>query len=189
MQNRVRRLVNDPREDDRIEVERLRQLISMEMQVHQKLHLEVAGSVVLPHRQEVDPDPQNFDDLDDDPEAEALNSVSNDETMPMPEHRPVPFPSNCLVPNHPLRTVELEVRKHQARSNLNALREVISEKSFQYSHVLRKAPKKSVKTRARTVIARLNNKITLYSRAYARARAVLVRLGADEATLQNTEFC
>ena len=185
VQDRVRRLVKEPREEDQQEVDQLRQVITAEFQVLLSLHVKAAESSHLPLNLDEDPYPQFFDDLDVEPESELeLGSASTDTPEMTPERRPIPFPSNCLPTGHPLQTVELNARIRQARHYLNALREVVAEKSFHYSHVLRQAPNKTIKTRARGVIAKLNNQITLYCRAYVRTRAMLVRLGADAATLR-----
>lgn len=109
--------------------------------------------------------------------------VPDDDEGIFVERRPLPLPSTCLEAGHPLRAIELEFRKDQAACYLKALREVIAEKSFYYSHVIRMAPSKGVKTRARSVIAKLNEKIALYGRIYARCRMVMVLLGADDRTL------
>jgi hypothetical protein len=178
----VRRLVREPREEDLKEVEQQRQIVTAELQVLMSLQVKATDSLQLPHSQDEDPCPQFFDDLDDE-QGEPYDAVSVENPEIVPEHRPIPFPSNCLPPGHDLRAVELDARKRQARHYLNGLREVIADKSFQYS-LLRRAANKAVRTRARGVIARLNNKITLYSRSYARARATLVRLGADDITLR-----
>jgi len=182
VQDRVRRLVKEPREEDQQEVERLRQVITAEFQVLLSLHAKATDSLQLPHNQDEDPYPQFFDDLDDEPEPE-LGSVGVEIPDMTPERQRIPFPSNCLPPGHSLHTVELNARIRQARHYLSALREVIAEKSFHYSHVFRQAPNKTIRSRARSAIVKINNQITLYSRAYVRARAMLVRLGADAATL------
>ena len=175
----MRRLVREPREEDLKEVEQQQQIVTAELM---SLQVKATDSLQLPHSQDEDPCPQFFDDLDDE-QGEPYDAVSVENPEIVREHRPIPFPSNCLPPSHALRAVELDARKRQARHYLNGLREVIADKSFQYS-LLRRAANKAVRTRARGVIARLNNKITLYSRSYARARATLVWLGADDITLR-----
>src|SRR5258705_464547 len=54
---------------------------------------------------------------------------------------------------------------------------------FQYCHVMRNAPTKPVRTQAQGLIAKINGQIGQSCRVYGRARAALVRLNADEATL------
>jgi hypothetical protein len=139
---------------------------------------------------EEDPMGEHYDNIDDDdgsrnvPEdvAGQVPVPNNQENIP-PERRYLPMPSSCLEVGHPLREIELRFRKDQAARYLKALREVIAEKSFHYTHVLRVAPTKAMRTRARTIIAKLNEKIALYSRIYARCRMTMVRLGADDRTL------
>ncbi len=81
------------------------------------------------------------------------------------------------------RAQELDVRTAQAAKLLGKIREAVAEKSFQYSHIQRQAPKKSVKTRSRTVIGKLNHQLALLSKIYGRNRARLVRLGAPAGVL------
>ncbi|KAF8815690.1 hypothetical protein BYT27DRAFT_7079225 [Phlegmacium glaucopus] len=117
------------------------------------------------------------------PEGQPHAAPPVNSEVSAPELHQVVMPSNMLEDGHPLRSVELSLRKQQAERYLNALREAIADKSFQFSHVMRHAPKKSVRTRARTIVGKLNDRISLYSRIYKRCRAALVLLGADEETL------
>ena len=80
--------------------------------------------------------------------------------------------------------IELALRKNQARSHLHQLRELIAEKSFQYSDVLRKAPRKGVRTRARGTLKEINTRISFHCQVYSHCRTRLIQLGADELTLQ-----
>ena len=66
---------------------------------------------------------------------------------------------------------------------LAALRDAISQKSFQYSHVMRSALTKSVQTRSRMSVINISEQISQYSRVYCQARAAMVQLGADEKML------
>lgn len=195
IQDRVRRLGKEPREDDRQEVERLRQILVAELS--QLLTLENKALAAIP-RAVVSPgddlEADLFDNLDDETEGVLhLTDVprptttvtdqplSSAPTMP-PERQPISLPSNSLQ-SHPLLEVELLFRKQQAERYLTALRETIAEKSFHFSHVMRVAPKKSVRTRARAIIVKLNERISLYSRVYTRCRGALVRLNADSTIL------
>ena len=137
-------------------------------------------------------DPTAFDNLDDDlvepgagPECRARRKDNPDDIeMLPPERRTIMLPSTHFINGHPDRKVELTLRIKQATQYLAAIREAVAEKSFQYSHVMRKSPSKGVRTRSRTVIAKLNERIALRCRIYSRARSALVRLGADEDTLK-----
>jgi hypothetical protein len=222
VQDRVRRLGKEPREVDRREVERLREILVAELSQMHSLEnqalLAIPQTAIAPTDNE---DVELFDNLDEGSETvvppsdqilpsspnpvsishsqtqnsreelidvgtpitiPALPSSDHTPTMISPEQQQISMPSNSLQ-DHPLRDTELSLRKQQADRYLNALRETIAEKSFHYSHVLRIAPKKSVRTRARAIIAKLNESISLYSRIYTRCRVALVRLHADEALL------
>ena len=132
-----------------------------------------------------------FDQWDDDHDAEepedarqrpapatACNPADPNEIIP-PERRPLILPSTHLPQGHPLRDVELRLRIARADAQLAAIREAVAEKSFQYSHILKAAPTKAVRTRSRTAIAKLNTRLILYCRLYGRTRAALVRLRAN----------
>jgi hypothetical protein len=56
---------------------------------------------------------------------------------------------------------------------------MIAEKSFQYSNVIRVAPRKSIRTRARMALVELDRRISFHCRAYKRCRAAMIRLGAN----------
>jgi hypothetical protein len=121
-------------------------------------------------------------------------SASPAQTIPdiCPELRRINFPSlfssqsrgdNGDASMRQFRPIELQHRKYHAASLLGKLREVIAEKSFQYSHVIRKAHKKAVKTRSRARVSNLSDTIALIAKAYERNRLAMVRLDADQYTL------
>jgi hypothetical protein len=85
--------------------------------------------------------------------------------------------------NNQYGQVELDLRLDQAARIISGLRDLIAEKSFQFSDVIRVAPRKGVRTRARSTIAKLNNHIAYHCRVYNHCRAALVKLGANDATL------
>ena len=80
--------------------------------------------------------------------------------------------------------VEISLRKKQASRQLNQLRELIAEKSFQYSHVIQAAPRKGVRTRAQTKVKELDHKIALQAQIYSHCRSCLLALGCDAEMLQ-----
>jgi hypothetical protein len=137
-----------------------------------------------------DPDAESFEDLDNDtenpnpsgPDAK-IGAADSDGFVSPPEHRPLNLPSHNLINNHPHRKVELSLRIKQATRYLSAVREAVAEKSFQYSHVMRGTHSKGIRTRSRAVIGKASDRISHYCRVYTRARAAMVRLGADERTL------
>ncbi|KAF8816593.1 hypothetical protein BYT27DRAFT_7076625 [Phlegmacium glaucopus] len=101
----------------------------------------------------------------------------------LPENRYISMPSTWGPEDNPSRVMELELRMEQAARTLKLLRDLIADKSFQFSHIIRVAPRKSVHTRARSAIAQLNYRIGYHCRIYGRCRSALVKLGADTATL------
>jgi hypothetical protein len=113
--------------------------------------------------------------LDDTPEEPEPDSQArpdynpNDVDVLPPEHKVVMLPSTHLPASHPDCKEELTLRIKQATQYLAAIREAVAEKSFQYAHVMRKAPSKGVRTRSRTVIAKLIERIALRCRVYGRA--------------------
>jgi len=124
---------------------------------------------------------KEFDHLDDDVSGDALSAVGDSE-MPTIEHRRLPLPSyHNAGSKH--AGLELRLREMQADRLLDSIRSSVAEKSFQYSHVIRKAPRKGVNTRARSVIGKINSKIAGLCTAYNRCQSAMIRLGADEETL------
>ena len=190
LQDKVRRLAKDPREEARSEVERLRQRLTAEFLVLHTYPNSLGLSGEGHSSGAEDADPSAFDNLDDEsnevgagPDSDSERQVQQDNDMLPPEQRSVILPSSHLQIGHALGKKELALRVKQAARYLAAIREAVAEKSFQYSHVMRKAPSKSVRTRSRASISNLNNRIALCCRVYGRARTALVQLGADDKTL------
>jgi len=91
----------------------------------------------------------------------------------------IPLPSNGNVDvGH--KNLEIAFRSSRAEHHLARIRELIAEKSFQYSHVMRVSPRKGTTTRSRASIKKLNTEIALHCRMYARCRARLILLGGDK---------
>lgn len=113
------------------------------------------------------------------PDRQSINTTLG----PVPiEDQLIALPSNGnVIDIH--RTLEQTHRISQADYQLNRIRDLIAEKSFQYSHVNRVAPRKSVKTRSRAVVKKLNHQIASHCRVYSRCRSCLITLGADHLTL------
>jgi hypothetical protein len=114
--------------------------------------------------------------------APASLSGPTDTNIPI-ERQIIGLPSNNNVtPGH--ADTELILRKTQAKTHLNHLRELIAEKSFQYSDLIRPAPRKGVVTRARSALKNITQRILFHSQVYTRCRQRLLYLGADATTLQ-----
>lgn len=96
------------------------------------------------------------------------------------EDQIIPLPSNGNVGREYI-PLELSHRILNAERHLNRVRELIAEKSFQYSHVIRAAPRKAVNTRSRTQVKKLNLQISINCRLYTHCRSRLITLGAQPA--------
>lgn len=94
----------------------------------------------------------------------------------------IPLPSNGNVSQEYVK-LELQYRLSYADYHLNRIRDLIAEKSFQYSHVIRNSPRKAVNTQSRAAVKRLNLDITVQCRLYSQCRSRLASLGADPATI------
>ena len=99
------------------------------------------------------------------------------------EHQLILLPSTGRVPDH-VRQVELSLRLQHADRHLSRLRELIADKSFQYSHVMREAPTTGVITKSRLVVKNLNHEIARHCRIYNHSHSRLLLLTADPHTLQ-----
>ena len=161
-------------------MERLRQILTAEFLLLQTL-LDARGEGSTGDNGNTDDgDPTAFDNLDDNPDEPEPESHARpgytliDVDVLPPERKIIMLPSTHLLAGHPDREVELTLRIEQATRYLAAIRESVAEKSFQYAHVMRKAPSKDVRTRSRTVIAKLNERIAMRCRVYERARSALV---------------
>lgn len=118
--------------------------------------------------------------------AAAFNELAGSNSvirLVQPERKIVSLPSTWTSADNYLRQLELDLRIAQAARVLSALRDLIAEKSFQFSHVIRVAPRKGVRTRARSVIAKINDRISYNCRVYDRCRATMVKLNADDTVL------
>ena len=134
---------------------------------------------LLPH----EPLPPAFNNVDGLGAAGTRVSAATVPAIVPPEYKRLSIPSTWHSMDNIYCPIEMKLRMAQADKTLQNLRNTIADKSFQYSHVIRVAPRKGVRTRARTAIAKLNCLITYYSHVYSQCRAAIVRLGADNTTL------
>ena len=186
IQDRVRRLNHEPRENARLEVDRLRQTLTTDLLSLQSVRMSQEAVSILDAGDIGNECPDEFDDLDGDanlPEQPFHRAELAEEDLLPPERRPVVLPSTHMPNNEALRKAELRLRMRQVSRYLTSVREAIAEKSFQYSHVMRVAPSKGVRTRSRAIISKINERLGYCCRMYGCARGALVRLNADENTL------
>ncbi|KJA12757.1 hypothetical protein HYPSUDRAFT_210154 [Hypholoma sublateritium FD-334 SS-4] len=80
---------------------------------------------------------------------------------------------------------ELLMRRKTADALLNQIRELIADKSFRYTEHIRAAPRKGVRTRARTTLVDLDRQLSFLCQVYSYCRGRMVVLGADRELLTN----
>jgi hypothetical protein len=173
LQDHLRRLRTNPGEDDLKRIEQLRGSINAEFVELEALQRGVsdipASFSIMPEKDDIfafdnlDEEEAAFDSDDDHP-ASDQNHPAPASGLVSPEFRTLALPSTFHDPYPPHCAVELTLRTQQALQQLNALRGAIADKSFQYSHIIREAPRKNVRTRARSGISKLNNIISFHCR-------------------------
>ena len=187
----VRQLKRYPWEETGREVERLRQKLSAELLLLESLRSAYTDDGIISPEvfgdKKADESADEFNDLDDEehsgPDQDVPRSLPLVEDRQLPECKTLILPSTHMPDAHLLRRAEFALRIAQVKQNLVAIREAVAEKSFQYCHVMWSAPTKSVRTRARASISKINAQISYCCRVYGRARAALVLLNADEEVL------
>ena len=201
VQDRVRRAVSEANENDQRDIDRMRQVILAQFAILDRIY---PSSDTADNQAVTDlhnHDEMKFDNLDEEetwidadisssklpagPQAFPSPPSSDDDIVHVdpPEKRKLPLPSTFKRTDDLLRNAEVESRLLQAGKILAVLRDLIAEKSFLFSHVIRIAPRKGVRTRARSEIAKLNDKIGYYCRVYTYCRIALVHLGANNEIL------
>ncbi|KAF8801026.1 hypothetical protein BYT27DRAFT_7227064 [Phlegmacium glaucopus] len=188
-----------PGSSNRDAIEREREgLTGLMLQLKQAQQLAEVSETIGPPL--VQPDiPQTWDKIANEPvpispetiiqsaPAPALPSPSMDRNTsasigPLPiEEQLLCLPSNGNV-SAVHRELELSHRISLANHYLNGLQNLIVEKSFQFSHVIRVSQRKGVTTRSRASVKKLNLDIAVHCRMYAHCRAWLIALGANAAT-------
>ena len=90
------------------------------------------------------------------------NSSNSVRVAPIPiEEQLLSLPSNGNIDSiH--QELECAHRISLAEQHLNQIRNLIAEKSFQYSHLIRVAPRKAIATRSRAAVTRLNQQIAFH---------------------------
>ncbi len=168
-------------------MERLRNLLLTQFQILLTLQSQTLPAIQVEKITVENQLPDDFDDLDENLQSlpsVTLNAPASASMSDVrPENRKIPLTRSCFAQGHPLRNVELNLRMRYAGHYLNTLREMIVEKSFHYSHIIRVTPNKGVRTRARVIIVKLNQRIALYCRMYSRCRSEMVHLDIDQDSL------
>jgi hypothetical protein len=167
------------RHGDEGDIKQLQESLHAEFAALELLSKSIPGISGIGQNPRADPTPSVFDDLDDDDEGIQQQGIQiphyegemvpeADEAVPI-QLIPITMPSTLqLPPAHPYCVLELGIRKTQANQHLNALKEVIADKSFQYSHVIRPPTSRAMQSRARSAIGKFNDKISFHCRIYTR---------------------
>ncbi|PPR08061.1 hypothetical protein CVT24_010959 [Panaeolus cyanescens] len=107
----------------------------------------------------------------------SLPAASWNKDSSLAEFQPLSLPSSRNVDSS-LAPIELQLRIRQATTQLNKIRDLIAEKSMQFSHVQRNAPTTAIKTRSRQKVKNITAELKLHSRIYSRCRERLTYLDA-----------
>lgn len=188
MRDKVRRLGKSPHMSDTQAVEREREALTSHMVTLTQLQNaadiadhDIASSWINRDNEGEFDTPGELDD--DTASAAAAASAAGPSNLPATSTISVEEQQVYLPRHGHLAEVEIKLRKCQASRLLHQLRELIAEKSFQYSHIMRAAPRKGVRTRSRAVVHELVNKISLHARMYNHCRSRLLALDCDADTL------
>ena len=181
IQDKVRHLGENANDTEQQSIERQREMLALlllRLKNSEHLHLEENPSFTTPSNEEAE-----YDHADAEvPMPSSVNLSTNEVQSMFHGDNPIP-PEREMISlpyNDNFRDLEVNLRKKQAHRQLNRLRELIANKSFQYSHVIRKAPRKEVRTRGRKDIKKITHEIALHARIYSRCRDRLITLGCDE---------
>jgi hypothetical protein len=102
-----------------------------------------------------------------------------------PECSAIALPSALLdrsphrIPLARLLQREFELRKGHANDALSSIRKIIGQQAFQVKKVLRNAPDKVHRTRARTTYQAVQRELVLQCRIYMRTRRAMINLGLE----------
>lgn len=124
--------------------------------------------------------------LDDETEYDEYDELTAETATQLTpiERSTIVLPSNGNVETNPsARDLEIKFRTIQAQSQLNHLRDLIADISFQFSHVIRGQIRKNIRTRSQKRVKSLHNELTLHARIYSRCRNHLVALECGQAIL------
>ena len=135
---------------------------------------------VMPHSSGNEPFVEDEGEFD-----EVEESASACDKAPQPtrdvsgvEREVLTIPSNGNVGGDAVQ-VEIHHQTKQARRQINRLRDIVADISFQYSHIIRDAVRKSVRTTAQKRVKSLHNDFVLHARIYSWCRSRLLALSGD----------
>jgi len=99
------------------------------------------------------------------------------------ERHVLTLPSNGNV-SEDVAALEIRERAKQARRQIARLRDLIADISFQYSHVVRNAPRKGFRTAAQKRVRVLHHELSFNARLYSQCRSRLITLNCGERLLR-----
>ena len=114
--------------------------------------------------------------------ASSNSNIPQIDDLSYLQNRKLVLPSN-LNANPQYSKDELSIRQEQASGKLNHLRDLIAEKSFQYSGVIR-VGRKHMKLHSRDLIRKINHQIAIHCSVYNRCCTKMIILGADSSLMQ-----
>lgn len=170
-----------PRQEEVDVIEKLRDALVPLMQ--QLSELQLLAGIVLPLSQssQIPVDETEYDAIADEylpNTADALGIFTPDTTssqsLPI-ERQPITLPSNNAAA-HQHRELEVTARIQHADEQLQRLRDLIADISFQYSHIIRAATHKPMRLRGHAKVRTLTHQLVHYARTYSRCRQCLLAL-------------
>ena len=174
LQDSVRR--SSPEDQEIIDAER-ESLAAMFVHLN---NLQMAAGVIEHPANEkpISDDETEYDEYDEleEPIAKPVTDIT-----PI-ERKVIVLPSNGNVKTN-VADLEIKFRIMEAQTQLNKLRDLIADISFQFSHVIRGQIRKKIRTRSQKRVKSLHNKLTLHARIYTRCRNYLVALNCGDSIL------
>lgn len=183
IQDRVRRLGAHPDGDEQRLVEKKRQMLSTMMvrlkELQDLAKITTKLGTVEPINEEEE---GQFDDNVQSPDNPNAGGQKTSLEPGAVERHVLTLPSNGNV-NEDVASLEIRDRVKQARRQITQLRDLVADISFQYSHVVRNAPRKSYRTAAQKRVRVLHNDLSYHARIYTQCRNRLITLSCEESLL------
>lgn len=185
----MRRAGAHPDDDDLQLIERKRQALTAMLVKLKRLQNEArVTSSSDGHEPAIEDDEGRFDEItttEDEADPENIpDAREHGKNLGVAEREILALPSNGNVQSPEMAQLEIGERIKQARRQISRLRDIIADISFQYSHVVQNAPRKSNRTAAQKRIKALHNNLAYNARIYSRCRSRLMTLHCDEDVLR-----
>jgi hypothetical protein len=182
----VRRLGAHPEEDELRVVEKKRQMLSAMMirlkELQDSAKITTKVGMVEPANEDEEGQFDETTHLSEHDNANAGGQNIGLDPHAIERHS-LTLPSNGNV-NEDVAGLEIRDRVQQARRQITRLRDLVADISFQYSHVVRNAPRKGFRTAAQKRVRVLHNDLSYNARIYTQCRSRLVTLNCEESLLR-----